>query len=98
MPDTYSIVWSLRASKDLDKILDYLEMQWTEREIKKFVQLLEHRLQLISRHPKLYPVSGKKPDIHRSVLSRQTSIYYQVKQMEIVIIALTDNRQKPRDL
>jgi plasmid stabilization system protein ParE len=48
MPSGYKLVWSDNALNDLKNILFYLESNWSERAIKKFVKKLDFRLNLIS--------------------------------------------------
>ena len=36
MIGSYKIIWSDESVKNLDSIIDYLEQNWTEKEVKKF--------------------------------------------------------------
>jgi len=51
MKNTYKLIWSDEALNNLKGIIDYLENRWTEREIKKFAQLLDKQLKLINDNP-----------------------------------------------
>ena len=51
MKNTYRLIWSDEALNNLKDIIDYLENRWTEREIKKFAQLLDKQLKLIKDNP-----------------------------------------------
>ena len=42
------IVWSEEAENQLDRIVDYLEENWTEKEIEKFFKRLEEALKQLS--------------------------------------------------
>lgn len=42
MKNTYKLIWSDEALNNLKEILDYLEQRWTNREIKRFSQLLDY--------------------------------------------------------
>lgn len=98
MESTYSLIWSDEALSNLKSIIDYLEHQWSEKEIKKFAQLLDNQLRLIATNPLLFPKSETLSGLRKSVLSRQTTIYYSINKSEIRIIALFDNRQNPTKL
>lgn len=98
MKDTYKLIWSDEALINLKGIIEYLENRWTKREIKKFAQLLDKQLKLIEVNPYLFTESGKSNGLRKSVLSRQTTIYYRVINYEIRIITLFDNRQNPDKL
>lgn len=95
MKNTYRIIWSNVALNNLKEIIYYLENRWTEAEISNFVRLLDKRLASIERNPHLFPFIKHSKSIRRSVLSKQTTIYYQVIKHDIRLITLFDNRQNP---
>ena len=96
MKSTYKIIWSDEALSNLQGIIDYLESRWTNREIKKFAQLLDKQINLIEINPFLFAETDKSNGLRKSVLSRQTTIYYRVINNEIRIITLFDTRQNPK--
>ncbi len=98
MKDTYRLIWSDEALNNLKGIINYLENNWTKREIKKFAQLLDKQLSLIEKKPFLFAISDKSNGLRKSVLSKQTTIYYRITDREIRIITLFDNRQNPNKL
>jgi plasmid stabilization system protein ParE len=98
MKNTYKLIWSDEALSNLKGIIDYLENRWTKREIRKFAQLLDKQLKLIEFNPYLFAESSKSNGLRKSVLSKQTTIYYRIKNFEIRIITLFDNRQNPNKL
>lgn len=98
MANTYKLIWSDEALKNLKNILAYLEENWTHKEINKFALLLDHQLNLISNQPFLFPKSEKSKGLRKSVLTKQTTIYYRLKGYEIQIMSLFDNRQDPNKM
>ena len=98
MKNTYKLIWSDEALNNLKGIIDYLEQRWTKREIKRFSQLLDHQLTLIEDNPFLFAESDKSNGLRKSVLSKQTTIYYRILNYEIRVITLFDNRQNPNKL
>jgi plasmid stabilization system protein ParE len=98
MKDTYKIIWTDEALKNLKGIIIYLENRWTKKEITKFSKLLDHQLELIENNPLLFAEGENSKGIRKSVLSKQTTIYYQISNYEIEIISLFDNRQTPKKL
>ncbi len=98
MKSTYRLIWSDEALNNLKYIIDYLENRWTKREIKKFALLLDKQLKLIEDNPFLFAESDKSNGLRKSVLSKQTTIYYRIIGYEIRIITLFDNRQNPKTL
>lgn len=92
------IIWSQESLRNLDDIIDYLRDHWTEKEVLKFKFLLSRRLKVISSFPGLYPRSAQNKALLKSVVTRQTSIIYQVKEDTIYIVYLFDNRMNPSKL
>ena len=51
MKNGYKILWTKEANDNLDSILKYLEENWTEKEIRKFAQKLNTRINIIKQNP-----------------------------------------------
>jgi plasmid stabilization system protein ParE len=98
MKSTYKLIWTDEAYKNLQHIVEYLEEFWTSKEIRKFAKLLDRQLSLIKKNPELYPYSDKSGHIRKSVLTKQTTLYYKVLKTEIYLVSLFDNRQNPNRL
>lgn len=73
------IEWSELASKDLDEIIEYLEGNWTEREIRKFFHRLEECLGNISSAPNLAKDSIRKTGTKEYQHSQKTTIFICLK-------------------
>jgi plasmid stabilization system protein ParE len=95
MKNTYKLIWSDEALNNLKDIIDYLENRWTQREIRKFAQLLDKQLNRIKDNPFTYTETNRSNGLRKSVLSKQTTIYYRIYESEIRIVTLFDNRQNP---
>lgn len=97
MKNIFSVIWSKRAKADLKSIIDYLEDNWTEKELVKFSRMLEKQISIIQNQPNAFPATKDK-NVRRSVLSRQTTIYYTIFEDSVRIVALFDTRQSPDKL
>ena len=92
------VVFSKRARNKLEKLLNYLETEWSLKVKNEFIVKLDRRILQISRHPASCPESEYFPDLHKCVVTKQTTLYYRVKEEEIEVITLFDNRQDPNKL
>ncbi len=92
------IVWSPQARQDYLKLLDFLQKEWGERVVKKFIARLQNILHTIASRPQLYPGSNKVKNVRRCVVNKQISLYYRVKSGKIELITLFDTRQDPSKL
>jgi plasmid stabilization system protein ParE len=97
MKNISKIIWSEEAINNLRDIIDHLENNWTEREVRKFALKLEKVLDTIKNQPFAFPAS-KKMGIRRAVLTRQTTIYYEIFNDTIKIVTIFDSRQNPEKL
>lgn len=97
MKSISKVIWSAEALENLEKIITYLEKNWSEKEIKKFVKKLEKQISLIKKQPLSFPKS-QLVEIRKSVLSKQITIFYKTSGDTIYIVAIFDNRQNPEKL
>ena len=81
----YKIFWTEEAIRNLEEIIDYLHSRWTQRELDNFKVKLSKQIDLISRSPKLFPISTFQPRLRKAVLSKQTTVFYEVKNKTIYL-------------
>jgi plasmid stabilization system protein ParE len=91
MVSEYKIFWTGEALHNLEDILHYLSSKWTSREIERFKKRLSRQISLIEQNPKLFPVSQLNPAFRKAVLSRQTTIFYQISGSSIYLLYLFNN-------
>jgi plasmid stabilization system protein ParE len=94
----YKLYWTDEALKNLEDVIDYLSNRWTGREIKKFKKKLSHQIDVILKFPLIFPQSNKQPRLRKAVLSKQTIIFYEIKQNVIYLVYLFDARQNPNKI
>jgi plasmid stabilization system protein ParE len=92
----YKIRWTKEANETFDKIIEYLENRWTNREIVNFVNQTNQVLIEISENPEMFK-SSSKMKIRMGIITKQTSIIYQIDDRNKIIVLLSfwDNRQDP---
>ncbi len=61
-----NIKWTPQAGRGLNKVIDYLEEEWTANEILNLEQNLQDLLIRISKYPKICPPTGK----HKKMFTR----------------------------
>jgi plasmid stabilization system protein ParE len=87
----YKIFWTEEATRNLEEIIDYLYSRWTQREVDNFKVKLSRQIDLIGKNPKLFPVSTFQPRLRKAVLSKQTTIFYEVKNNIIYLAYIIVN-------
>ncbi len=93
MKSGYKILWTDHALSELKDTIEYLEENWTDRELKNFSRELDHTIELISKNPALFQVSKK--NVRRVVVAKFNNLYYQENNDTIEILSFFSNRQDP---
>lgn len=93
MVSKYNLFWTEEALRNLNEILLYLETNWTIREQKAFVNKLSKQVELIHRNPNLFPVSEYNSRLRKAVLSKQTTIFYELDGFNINLIYLFNSKK-----
>ena len=94
----YKIFWTDESIRNLESIISYLETEWTEKELNKFKSKLSTQIELISKNPQIFPVSQYQNRLRKAVLSKHTTIYYEIKNNQIFIAYLFSNRMDIKNI
>ena len=91
------IVWTKRAEKGYANIIDYLETNFTEREVRKFVRQSNEFFALLSEYPEMLEVTGRRKHVHRGPINKHTILTYRIKprNKQIELINIRSSKKKP---
>lgn len=94
------IIWSAKAKITFYNVLDYLEKNWTKKEILQFYQKTELVLNAVKRNPGIFPVSTKNQQVRKGFIDKNNSFFYSVDNygQKIYLLTFFDNRQNPKSL
>jgi plasmid stabilization system protein ParE len=94
-----NVRWTPESEDTISDIINYLEQEWTEKEIRKFAQKTQKIILQIAKNPKMYKATGNE-EIRRAVITKQTSLFYHINEVSnlITLLAFWDNRKNPNDL
>ena len=98
MKSGFKVIWTQKASTDFQSIVLYLEKEWTTKEVKIFVSLLDNTIESISLNPLIFQAAKKEKTIRKCILTKHNSLYYSVNKDIITILTIFDNRQNPKAL
>jgi plasmid stabilization system protein ParE len=90
------VVWTFEAETGFAEILGYLEDEWSEREVKKFIHRVKRIVKGISSFPQMFEASPSNPKVRKAVLAKQQSLFYQIEEDRIVLLSFWDNRRRPK--
>jgi len=95
MKNGYRIKWTDNALEELKMTFEYIEDNWTEKELRNLSSEIERAINLISTNPKLFPKLENR-NIRRAVIKKLNTIYYRViENNSIEILSFFSNRQNP---
>ena len=89
------IKWSQESADTFNKIIDYLETDWSVKEIEKFLASTETVLRLISENPKIFRRTSKK-NVHEVLVTPHNLMIYKIIGERIDIITFWDTRMNPK--
>ncbi|MFW5890221.1 MAG: type II toxin-antitoxin system RelE/ParE family toxin [Marinilabiliaceae bacterium] len=91
--------WSKEAEDTFDEIIEYLEDNWTEKEIQNFVRKAHKVIEQIENNPYQFKAS-RFQEIRKALITKHNSLFYFVNEADKVIELYTfwDNRQNPKKL
>jgi plasmid stabilization system protein ParE len=96
MKSGYKIHWTDNALRELELTIQFLEENWTEKELQNLARSLEETISLISQNPHIFQASKKRKDVRRAVILSLNSLYYRVAADQVEILSFFGNRQNPK--
>ena len=95
MKSGYRIEWTDNALNELKATYEYLENNWSKKEIKSLSSEIERTIKLISNNPRIFPVSENK-NIRKAVIKKLNTVYYRiVNNDKVEVLSFFSKRQDP---
>lgn len=91
-----TIRWTKRAEKKIDKIIEYLLIEWNEQVTETFVKRVYDFIDTLTDFPEIGTIENKEKAIRAFTIVKQINIFYHVGKKQIVILNFFDNRQSPK--
>ncbi len=89
------IIWSTGAITSFDKIIKYLEKEWTQKEIEKLILNTQKVIHQIGSDSIKFKSSGKK-NIHEVLATKHNLLIYRIQKNQIDLLVFYDTRQHPK--
>jgi plasmid stabilization system protein ParE len=90
------VIWSLPAEVSYVETMSFLQ-ELSETAAIRLIEEVEETIQKIAQFNKICPPSPRKTQYRRcTLLDGRVSLYYRVKKTQVEIIAVRDNRRKPK--
>lgn len=92
------IIISPLAADDLDKLYQYLQIEFGQSSVEKFHHQWLDFLAVVSFHPRIFPILHKKKNFRKHSIHPKTMIIYKPSYRHIEIITLFNTLQHPATL
>lgn len=92
------IVLSKRAAQKLDKLLEYLESEWSESIKNNYIERFDQIVNQLRTLPEIGQKTELVKGLHRLVITKQTTIYYRYDNNQIKIATIFDTRMDPKKI
>lgn len=88
-----NVRFSRLAVYKLEKLSEYLIEEWSEQSNLRFLKRLDSKIKAIQKNPELFPQSQLEPRLRKCVITKHTTLLYEVEMESIFILTLIDTRQ-----
>ncbi len=91
------VLWTDSARLSFNKIIEYLNTEWTEKEIGKFLNQTFSLLSNLTRYPEMCRPSAKKKNVRIGIINKHTHLvyHYQPRKKRIVVLLFWHPKQNP---
>ncbi|RZJ98752.1 MAG: type II toxin-antitoxin system RelE/ParE family toxin [Flavobacterium sp.] len=89
------LIFTDEATEMLVSVSLFIEQKWSLKEADKFLAQAYKTFDLLLKHPYIFKASSLDQNIRVGIISKQCSFFYEIKESQIVILFLWDNRQEP---
>ena len=93
----YKITWSELAVKTYISNIEYLEKEWTEKEIERFKKAVMRKLFSLSLQPRSGAPTNKRANLRKSIINKRIVLIYRLKPQnkEIELVRFFNTYQFP---
>lgn len=92
----YQIIVKKRFTNRVQKVLAYLEKEWSHKVAVEFLLKIDRRIELLARQPHVGVLSSKVKDIRGLLITRHNRLYYKIKGSKVIILNVYDTRINPK--
>ena len=75
MDSDAEIIWTARAKITFYNVLNYLDENWTRKELDQFYKRTLLTINAIRKNPKIFPVSTKNKDIRKAFIDKNNIFF-----------------------
>jgi plasmid stabilization system protein ParE len=89
------VVFTPEARETLQFIVSFIESKWGKKSAGKFKDTAIKVVKTISTQPYMFKASVIDTNVRQGIITKQTSVLYEVYENHVLILYFWDNRQDP---
>lgn len=89
------VAYTKTYKETLSATVSIIERNWGDRYVNRFLDQLDDLVEKILMYPYLFQALPLNPKYRKCVISKQTSLVYEITDTKIILLYLFDNRQEP---
>ncbi len=89
------IVYKKRFLNKLDKLLKYLEEEWSSKIADEFLDKLEESMQSIVLHSGIGNTTFLK-NTRCILITKHNKVYYRIEKNKVIVLNMIDTRRNPK--
>lgn len=89
------VKWTNEAKDQFAAVVDYLIENWTNSEVRHFINATDQTIEYIKVYPKMFRRIGKR-NLYEALITPHNLMIYKLVSDEIHIITFWDTRRNPR--
>jgi len=91
------VIWPPEAIASFSDIVSYLRETFSEKEVDKFADRVDAKLERIKFHPRLGSIKNKKSNVRKTVIHKKVILIYKYKPLrkEIYLLRFWSTLQDP---
>lgn len=86
------IIWSPLAKIDYWKNIEYLENEWSPKEVISFIKEVEYNIDLLQKNNIFFVKTGYK-NVYKLIIVKQVSLFYRIDDNRIELLRFWNNYQ-----
>ena len=93
-----NVVWTYKAETSFNKIVDFLLQRWDVEITTRFVNNVNHTIELIAKNPKMFKISEYDNQSREAFITKHTTMFYRLLDNTIEIEYFWGNFDDPKKL
>ena len=92
------VIWTTKADKSFNSIVDYLLIMWNIDIATNFVDLVDNTIMLIKKNPEMFKTSKYDSNSREAFITKHTTMFYRLLEDTIEIEYFWGNFDNPKKI